>query len=147
MMAECSSPSCGRRLLRFAGDAVLCGHNLRFDVGFLDRELRTSGHRLASPLLDTLRLARRLLAGRADRLSLPDLCELFGTFQRPEHRALADARATGELLQRLLELVAEQGARTVGDVLALAGARARPAEHPSVALVSDGGSRKGRRAA
>jgi DNA polymerase III epsilon subunit-like protein len=113
-----------RRLLDFAGDAVLCGHNLQFDLRFLDRELRTCGVRVAAPLLDTLRLARRLLGERADRLGLDALCDLLGTGARPEHRALPDARAAAELLTRLLGLAAELGARTVGDVLALS--RARP---------------------
>ena len=61
-------------LLAFAGDAILCGHNLQFDLRFLDRELRTLGMRVAAPVLDTLRLARRLLSGRSERLGLGDLC-------------------------------------------------------------------------
>jgi DNA polymerase III epsilon subunit-like protein len=113
-----------RRLLGFAGDAVLCGHNLQFDLRFLDRELRPCGLRVAAPLLDTLRLARRLVGERADRLGLDALCDLLGTGARPEHRALPDARAAAELLTHLLVLAAERGARTVGDVLALSRARA-----------------------
>ena len=97
-------------LLAFAGDAILCGHNLQFDLRFLDRELRTSGMRVAAPVLDTLRLARRLLSGRSERLGLGDLCELLGTPTRPEHRALTDAHAAAELLGRLLTL-AEDRAR------------------------------------
>lgn len=108
-------------LLAFAGDAVLAGHNARFDVAFLERALRRRrGARIAAPVLDTLALARRLLAGRAERLSLAALAELFGTASEPAHRALPDARATAEVLVRLLDLAAERGARTAGDVLALA---------------------------
>lgn len=134
-------------LLACAGHAVLCGHNLRFDLGFLDRELRAGGVRVAAPVLDTLRLARRLLAGRTERLTLADLCELLGTSARPEHRALADARATAELLTRLLSIAGEWGARSVGDVLALARARSRPGEDASDAASLAHRSGKGRRAA
>jgi DNA polymerase-3 subunit epsilon len=131
-------------LLAFAGDAVLCGHNLQFDLRFIDRELRTRGRRVAAPVLDTLRLARRLLSERSERLGLGALCELLGTATRPDHRALTDARATAELLGHLLALAEECGARTIGDVLALARARPRPDGRPSV---GPSRSRKGARGA
>ena len=54
-----------RRFLEFAGDAVLVAHNARFDIGFLDREVeRLTGRRIAAPVVDTVWLARRVLAGR-----------------------------------------------------------------------------------
>jgi DNA polymerase III epsilon subunit-like protein len=134
-------------LLAFAGDAILCGHNLQFDLRFLDRELRTSGMRVAAPVLDTLRLARRLLSGRSERLGLGDLCELLGTPTRPEHRALTDAHAAAELLGRLLTLAEDRGARTVGDVLALARARPRSDGGPPGDTSRDSRSKQVRRAA
>src|SRR5438874_5256925 len=52
-----------QRFLAFAGDAVLVAHNARFDLAFLDRETeRLTGSRIASPVVDTVALARRLLA-------------------------------------------------------------------------------------
>jgi DNA polymerase III epsilon subunit family exonuclease len=114
------------RFLAFAGDCVLVAHNARFDVGFLDREVELlEGRRLAAPVLDTVWLARRLLAGRAARVSLRSLSHFFGTSVEPCHRALPDARATAEILVSLLGLAQERGARTVGDVLELAAPRAR----------------------
>jgi len=108
-------------LLELAGEAVLAGHNLRFDVAFLEWPLRVlRGERLALPLVDTLPLARRLLHGRTERLSLHALGAFFGTGAEPCHRALPDARATAEVLLRLVELARERGARTVGDLCALA---------------------------
>lgn len=115
-----------RRFLGFAGDCVLVAHNARFDLGFLDREVeRLEGRRVAAPVLDTVWLARRLLGGRAGRVSLRSLSHFFGTSVEPCHRALPDARATAEVLVALLGLAQERGARTVGDVLALAAPRAR----------------------
>jgi DNA polymerase-3 subunit epsilon len=113
------------RVIGFGGDAVLCGHNLRFDLRFLDRELRVEGTRFAAPVLDTLALARRLVRPRTDGLALAELADFLGLGHRPEHRALADARATADLLVHLLELAEEAGARTVGDVVALARPTAR----------------------
>jgi DNA polymerase-3 subunit epsilon len=120
------APEAVARFLAFAGNCVLVAHNARFDVGFLDREVELlAGRRLAAPVLDTVWLARRLLAGRSPRVSLRSLAHFFGTSVEPCHRALPDARATAEILVALLGLAQERGARTLGDVLELAAPRAR----------------------
>jgi DNA polymerase-3 subunit epsilon len=115
--------------LRFCAGAVLVAHNARFDVGFIDAELRRlrSG-RLAAPVIDTVALARRLIGDRLPRMNLGTLAERFDTEVRPCHRALPDAEATAEVLVRLLGLAQEHGASTVGEVIALcAPARRRAA--------------------
>lgn len=115
-----------RRFLAFAGDAALAAHNARFDVGFLEHEVeRLTGKRVAAPVVDTVWLARRLLRGRSQRVSLRWLAHFFGTTWEPCHRALPDALATGEILIALLGLAQERGARTLADVLELSAPRAR----------------------
>ena len=112
--------------LAFAGDAVLVAHNARFDLAFLDRETeRLTGSRIGSPVVDTVRLARRLLAGRVAGFGLGQLAWFLGTAERPCHRALPDARATAELLLALIGLAQERGARTVADLTELAATRTR----------------------
>jgi len=115
-----------RDFLRFAGDSVLVAHNARFDLAFLDRETeRLTGSRLAAPVVDTVSLARRLLAGRVPRASLAQLSYFFGTSVQPCHRALPDAQATAEVLLALIGLAQERGARTVAELVALAATRTR----------------------
>jgi DNA polymerase III subunit epsilon len=115
-----------RRFLDFASGCVLVAHNARFDIGFLDREVELiEGRRLAGPVIDTVGLARRLLAGRGTRASLASLSHFFGTSVRPCHRALPDAQATAEILLRLIGLAQERGARTVADLGRLAAPRTR----------------------
>jgi DNA polymerase-3 subunit epsilon len=115
-----------RSFLAFADDAVLVAHNARFDLGFLDRETeRLTGSRIGAPVVDTVRLARRLLAGRVASFGLAQLAWFFDTAERPCHRALPDARATAELLLALIGLAQERGARTVADLSALAATRTR----------------------
>jgi len=112
--------------LDFAGDAVLVAHNARFDLSFLDAAvLRIGGRRLAAPVVDTVWLARRLLAGRVSRVGLASLAQLFGTGTRPCHRALPDAEATAEILLHLIGLAQERGARTVADLVELSAPRRR----------------------
>src|SRR5437879_105587 len=115
-----------RRFLEFAGNAVLVAHNARFDLAFLDRETeRLTGSRIGSAVVDTVRLARTLLAGRVSGFGLAQLAWFLDTTERPCHRALPDARATAELLLALIGLAQERGARTVADLSALASTRTR----------------------
>ena len=115
-----------RSFLGFAGDAVLVAHNARFDLAFLDRETeRLTGSRIGSPVVDTVRLARTLLAGRVAGFGLAQLAWFLGTSEQPCHRALPDARATAELLLALIGLAQERGARTVADLTGLAATRTR----------------------
>lgn len=117
-----------RRLIAFTGEAPLAAHNARFDVSFLDREVvRLTGRRISAPVLDTVWLARHLLARRTERFSLAWLARFFGTRTEPRHRALPDALATAEILVALLGLAQERGARTLEDVLELGAPRARRA--------------------
>lgn len=86
---------------------VLVGHNVSFDLSFLDGECRRIGSSLDEELgefttLDTCRLARRLFGRGGNGLqSLASrLCiEPTGA----AHRALADCYTTAALLRRLLE--------------------------------------------
>jgi len=119
-------PEAVRSFLAFAGDGVLVAHNARFDLAFLDRETeRLTGSRIGSPVVDTVRLARKLLAGRVAGFGLGQLAWFLGTAERPCHRALPDARATAELLLALIGLAQERGARTVADLTELAATRTR----------------------
>src|SRR6266576_1158683 len=121
-----SAPAAVHEFLLFAGDAVLVAHNARFDLSFLDRETeRLTGARLAGPVVDTVGLARRLLAGRTPRAGLATLAHFFGTAAQPCHRALPDAQATAEILIQLIGLAQERGARTVADLAELAAPRVR----------------------
>jgi len=114
-----------RSFLEFAGDAVLVAHNARFDLAFLDCETeRLTGSRIAAPVVDTVALARRLLAGRS-RASLAQLSWFLGTSVQPCHRALPDAQATAEVLLALIGLAQERGARTIADLGELAATRTR----------------------
>jgi DNA polymerase-3 subunit epsilon len=65
-------------------------------------------------------LARAVLAhDEAPSVRLGALAQLFGTGTRPTHRALADARATVEVLHRLLERVGNLGVQSLEELLGL----------------------------
>jgi DNA polymerase-3 subunit epsilon len=114
------------RFRDFAGEALLVAHNAGFDQRFLEAQLqRDHGRRLAEPPLCTAALARRLLEGRARRVSLASLAHFFGVSTQPCHRALPDAEATAEVLVRLIGLAQELGARRLSELRTLAAPRKR----------------------
>src|SRR5690606_5315296 len=104
--------------LDFLGDGVLVAHNLPFDLRFLEVELDIAGlPSLRNPMLDTLRLARRLLSALPSK-GLSGLTQHFGIEVNGRHRALGDAEATAQLLLLFVErLRTEFGAETVDDLL------------------------------
>jgi hypothetical protein len=129
--------------MAFAGDSVLVAHNARFDMGFLNRELeRMTGKRVASPVIDTVALARNLLRGRVARTSLASLAYFFGVSVRPCHRALPDAQATAEVFVRLVDIAYERGAASLAELEELAAPRPRRI-HEKRHLVRDAPSEPG----
>jgi DNA polymerase-3 subunit epsilon len=99
---------------------VLVGHNLRFDVSFLDAALMRGGQpRLANTTIDTCALARRLVREEVPDCRLGTLATRFRLDHRPTHRALDDALATGDLLHVLLERAAAFGVLGLDDLVSL----------------------------
>jgi DNA polymerase-3 subunit epsilon len=107
------------QLLAALAGRVFVAHNARFDWGFLTAEVRRArALGLTGTRLCTVRLARRLLPQLESR-SLDSLSYFFGLENRARHRAAGDALATAEVLERLLLIAREQGARTLVDLEAL----------------------------
>jgi DNA polymerase III epsilon subunit family exonuclease len=85
------------KLLAFVGDALVVGHNVGFDLGFIE-EAKGDGFRFEQgSYLDTLVIARDGYPG-AESYKLPDLARFFGIELSQNHRALPDAEATASLL-------------------------------------------------
>lgn len=88
--------------------AIILGHNVRFDLSFLDREFRRCGkdlcQELSSPqVMDTVRIARRRF-GRGGN-GLQNLSRRLGYEPPVAHRALADVITTFRVFESLLEPV------------------------------------------
>jgi len=114
-------------LLEFIGGAVIVGHNIRFDMSFLNAAAQRLGYgRLPNRTVDTVRLARRLVHDEVRNLKLSSLAAHFRSPTKPTHRALDDARATAHVFFELLERAGNVGAVYLEDLLRLPSARGRP---------------------
>jgi DNA polymerase-3 subunit epsilon len=139
--------------LEFAGDAVLVGHNVRFDMSFLQAAMRaTNRPRLANRVIDTCALARRLVQDEVPNCKLSTLAAHFRTTHKPTHRALDDTLATAELLHSLLERAGTLGVTALDDLIDLPSVKGHPQltklkltaglpRAPGVYVFRDGGGR------
>ena len=113
--------------LEFARGAVLVGHNLRFDVSFLDAALRRAGYPpLSHRTVDTCGLARRLVRDEVPNCRLGTLADHLRLPHRPTHRAFDDAAATADLFHLLLERAAGLGVFGLDDLVGLPKMGAHP---------------------
>ncbi len=128
--------------VEFCRGTVIVGHNVRFDLSFLDAASR----RLSQPLIgsepegrqqvDTVRLARRLIRADVRDLTLASLARHFRSPIEPIHRALADAKATAHVFHSLLERAGTIGVTGLDDLLVLP--TARGAAHYGKIKLTDG---------
>ncbi|WP_418276652.1 DEDD exonuclease domain-containing protein [Isoptericola jiangsuensis] len=104
--------------LEFAHHSVLVAHNAPFDIGFLKAACAELGYTWPGfPVVDTLPLARRVVTrDEARNHKLATLATLFRARTSPEHRALADARATVDVLHGLFERLAPLGVTHLEDL-------------------------------
>ncbi len=90
--------------LEFIKGAVLVAHNAPYDTGFLRAACARHGYPWPNPrVVDTAALARRLLTrDEVPNCKLSTLARFFRAGTEPCHRALADARATVDVLHGLI---------------------------------------------
>lgn len=104
------------RFHQFAGETVLVGHNVAFDLSFIRQKEEALDCRFDQPVLDTLLLAALVNPDRDD-YSLDALAEALGITVTGRHTALGDALITAELLVKLIPLLSQRGIRTMGQAL------------------------------
>ncbi len=83
----------------FVGDAYIVGHNVRFDLGFLQKQIPFSHNEV----IDTYELAAVLMPN-ASRYNLGSLGKELGILLPATHRAMDDARVTQAAFNRLFEM-------------------------------------------
>ena len=106
--------------LEFVRGSVIVGHNVSFDLSFLDAALgRDHREPLTNATLDTLALARRLVRPDVPNCKLRTLATALRLEHLPSHRALDDVRATADLLHGLIERATGYGVFVLGDLFDL----------------------------
>ncbi len=103
-------------ILEFTKNSVLIGHNLSFDLSFLNFQLQKMNlDKVNAWLVDTVKVAKLLLP-ELPRFTLGHVTDFLKIKNKGAHRALADAKATGLVLQALIKKLPPDA--TLKDLLA-----------------------------
>ena len=97
----------------FAADTVLVGHNVAFDMRFLELKEESTGVRFDQPVLDTLLLASVAQPDEPSH-SLEAIAERLGVSVSARHSAAGDALTTAQVFLKLLPLLRARGIATLG---------------------------------
>ncbi len=128
-------PSAGvEQLLTFIGNCPVAAHNAPFDMGMLAAECQRMGVDFHPPALDTLTLARRLFPKQTSH-KLGALCRLLGVSLKNAHRAVHDAAATAQCLQKMFELLENQGVELFSQIEAAVSGESMSQSHHIILLV------------
>lgn len=107
-----------RKFHEFARSSVLVAHNAPFDMAFMHRYGKKANLSFTHPVLDTV-LASAVVFGASESHTVDDLTARLG-IEIPKalrHTAIGDARATAEVLCRLIPMLEARGIETFGDLL------------------------------
>jgi DNA polymerase-3 subunit epsilon len=97
---------------KFCEDTVLVGHNVAFDMRFLQLKEEALGVCFAHPVLDTLLLSALLHENLASH-QLEAIAVRLGVSTAGRHSAVGDAIMTGEVFLRMIPLLSERGIVTL----------------------------------
>jgi DNA polymerase-3 subunit epsilon len=99
--------------LRFIDGNVIVGHNVAFDLGFINPRLKKYCHtKIDNHTLDTIKLAQ-FLGIRSRGFSLDDLLAFYGIESVGRHTALGDALMTAEVFMRLISALKDRSIYTL----------------------------------
>ncbi len=116
------------RIETFLGNSLIVGHNVMFDLGFVNAELRRAGRMpLVNDRIDTMALAMRYLPDLR-RASLDKVASALGLAPRKLHRAEGDAELSARAAVVLFRIAAEHGDGSIDSLKAtsrMTGARPR----------------------
>lgn len=91
-----------KKIVEITEGRIFVAHNAQFDYAFLKQEFRSLGFTFTRKTLCTLRLSRKILPKLAS-YGLKNVCQFLQIDLTNHHRAQADAWATTQLLEHLLE--------------------------------------------
>ncbi|MCR5093262.1 MAG: PolC-type DNA polymerase III [Lachnospiraceae bacterium] len=122
--------------LSFIEGAVLVGHNVAFDIGFINQNCRNLGYPADYTTIDTVGLSRHYYPLQKKH-TLDAVAKTLGVSLDGHHRAVNDAECTAGIFLKFLAMLQKENARTVTDVADMTrpGVEAIRSLHPHHAII------------
>jgi len=95
------------KFMEFCSDSVIVAHNASFDTGFIKKNCRDLEIDFNLSIMDTVPLAR-FLYPELKKVKLNIVAKHLGISLENHHRAVDDAKATGEILLKCFEKLKEE---------------------------------------
>jgi len=115
----CQSPKFGEVVHKLAAimeGTVLLGHNVKFDIKFLEMEFERVGMKFPElEFVDTLEIARKF--GKFNNNKLGTVAKELGISVEGWHRALSDVIMTQKIFAHFIILFKKDGIVTFGDMM------------------------------
>ncbi len=121
------------RILEFFGDAILVAHNAKFDIGFLNENLKRMGQEsLTNSTIDSLALARAILKPMKS-YRLENVCRQYRVAYDSEvaHRADYDAEVLASVFTTMLHQMMQDGKYNLLDIANIEGGEPHKVVFPS----------------
>ena len=106
-----------KRIFDMIEDCIFVAHNVKFDANLLAEALFMEGYELRTPRVDTVELAQ-VFYPTLEKYNLSYLAEVLNLDLTQAHTAIADARATSQLLLDLIGKISSLPKQTLDTILA-----------------------------
>ena len=97
------------RFVEFCQDSILVGHNVGFDISFINENCKQLGIDVDYTTVDTMGLSRAFFPKQAKH-NLDALCKTLGVVNEHHHRAVDDAECTAKIFMKFLPMMEQEGA-------------------------------------
>ena len=101
--------------LEFCKDTVLVAHNAKFDIGFITQKAKELSLEFQPSSIDTLPLAKILIPDLKG-FGLAKIVKHYDIKLDNHHRAVDDAQATAEILQKFINQILSKGIYTLKEM-------------------------------
>jgi len=101
--------------LEFTGELPVVAHNASFDTGFIKAAAKAHDRRFDNVIIDTLQMSRSLFP-KLGKHKLDAVARHLGISLENHHRAVHDATATAEIFIKCIDMLREQGCKTINDM-------------------------------
>ncbi|MBP3873857.1 MAG: PolC-type DNA polymerase III [Lachnospiraceae bacterium] len=103
------------RFLEFCGGAVMVGHNVTFDISFIEENCERLGIPHDFTTADTMTLARNLLPNLS-RFKLDQVAKALGVSLDHHHRAVDDAECTAGIFLKFMSMLRDRGLEFIDEI-------------------------------
>ncbi len=116
------------KFVEFCEGCILVGHNVSFDISFINENCKQLGIDVDYTTVDTMGLSRAFFPTHAKH-NLDALCKTLNVVNEHHHRAVDDAECTAKIFIKFLDMLKQENADDLNKVNALGASNPEIVKH------------------